>query len=244
MIETLLFMNEYERVTELIDQLILRYPDARDLRVHKVVANINQGDLESARLLVDSMPPSASSAYVTQIPYLPLFERDYEKAIDIWEIPEIAASSKNRGFSSSEDITKAWAYRLNGDEALALKHARLVIERISSLPRTGSYIDGFEYSDLAIAYAFIGEFDQALETANQSVQIISEDKDLIFGSNLSENRAQVLGMIGKRDEALAEIERLLNHPFGFSRWALYLDPRWDFFRDDERFNELIRPVNQ
>ena len=48
-------------------------------------------------------------------------------------------------------------------------------------------------------------------------------------------------MAGKREEALVEIERLLQHPIGFSPWLLYLDPRWDFFRDDERFNTLVRP---
>lgn len=243
MIETLLFMNEIDRITKLIDQFILRYPDARDLRVHKIAANMFQGDLESARLLVDSMPPSGSSAYITTVPYLPLFERDFDKAIEVWEIPEIAASSENRGYSSSVNITRAWAYRLKGEEALALEHARLVIEKINALPRTGSYIDGFEYSDLAIAYAFIGEFDKALETANASIQIIPEDEDSLFGTNLTEARAQVLGMIGERDEALAEIKRLLDHPTGFNRWQLYLDPRWDFFRDDERFNDLIRPLN-
>ena len=243
MIETLLFMNEIDRITKLIDQFILRYPDARDLRVHKVRTYILRGDLESARMLVDSMPPSVSSAYITTVPYLPLFERDFDKAIEVWEIPEIAASSENRGFSNSENITKAWVYRLRGDEDLAQEHARLVIEKVNSLPRTGSNIDGFEYSDLAIAYAFIGEFDKALETANASIEIIPEDKDFMFGTNLSEARAQVLGMIGQRDEALAEIERLLNHPTGFNRWELYLDPRWDFFRDDERFNELVRPLN-
>ena len=63
----------------------------------------------------------------------------------------------------------------------------------------------------------------------------------MFGSFASQTRAQVLGMAGKREEALAEIERLLNSPYRLNRWWLYLDPRWDYFRDDERFNDLIRP---
>ncbi len=36
---------------------------------------------------------------------------------------------------------------------------------------------------------------------------------------------------------------LLEVPNGFDKWWLYLDPRWDFMRDDERFNALIRPDN-
>ena len=42
---------------------------------------------------------------------------------------------------------------------------------------------------------------------------------------------------------IPEIERLLNTPAGLSRWDLYLNPDWDFFRDDERFNALARPEN-
>jgi len=50
-------------------------------------------------------------------------------------------------------------------------------------------------------------------------------------------------MAGQRDEAISELERLLETPAGPNRWQLHLDPTWDYFRDDERFNELIRPDN-
>ena len=73
--------------------------------------------------------------------------------------------------------------------------------------------------------------------------IIPEEIDMMFSTDISEANAQVLALAGKRDEAIAEIARLLEHPTGFSRWMLYLDPRWDFFRDDERFNTLIRPLD-
>jgi len=53
----------------------------------------------------------------------------------------------------------------------------------------------------------------------------------------------VLALVGQHDEALILLEKLLNTPNGFKRWHLYLDPRWDFFRDDERFNQLIKPLN-
>ena len=53
----------------------------------------------------------------------------------------------------------------------------------------------------------------------------------------------ILGLTGRQEEALAEIERLLDTPAGLRRWDLHLSPYWDFFRDDERFNELVRPLN-
>ena len=71
--------------------------------------------------------------------------------------------------------------------------------------------------------------------------MLPESKDQLYGIYMSQTRAQVLAMAGEREAALAEIERLLNSPYRFNKWNLYLDPRWDFFRDDERFNDLIRP---
>ena len=243
MVETLTIMNEYERASSLIDKYILKYPDARDLRANKVWVYMNQGDLESARILLDSMAPWVSSQYEITATALPMLERNYEKVIAMEELPEIVALADNRGIIGSGDLRMAWAYRLIGNEQSALEHANRTIEKVTSTPRTNSNTDGFELSYLAQAYAFVGEHDLALTTSMQAMVIIPEDIDMMFSTDISENNAQVLAMTGKRDEALAEIERLLEHPTGFNRWMLYLDPRWDFFRDDERFNELSRPLN-
>ncbi len=243
MIETLIYMGELERASKLIDKFVLRYPDARDLRASKVQVYMLQGDLESARLLLDSMAPWVSSQYFLTVTWLPLLERDYEKAIASWSIPEVVQTSGDRGFFAFGDVTKARIYRLMGNEDLAQAQANRAIESLTSLAPTNTYIDGFELSYLAEAYALLGETEKALTAAREAMDIIPEEKDMLFGSDISKKHAQVLGMIGRRDESLAEIERLLAHPTGFNRWELYLDPRWDFFRDDERFNDLVRPLN-
>ena len=38
-----------------------------------------------------------------------------------------------------------------------------------------------------------------------------------------------------------QLRRVVPRVEGFSRWQLHLDPAWDFFRDDPRFNDLVRP---
>ena len=243
MIETLIYMNEFERAASLIDTFILRYPDARDLGIFKVQIYMLQGKLESARLLLDSMTPWVSGSYELIVTWLPMLERDYEKTIAVQSLPEVSVMANNRGFIGYGDMYKAWAYRLDGDEGSALRYAKIAIEKLTSLTPTGSITDGFELNTLALAYAFVGENELALATSKNAMATTPEDKDSFEGVTASEVNAQVLALTGNRDEALAEIERLLNHPTGFGRWELYLDPRWDFFRDDERFNELIRPLN-
>ncbi len=243
MVETLIYMRELQKASKVIDKFVLRYPDARDLRASKVRIYMLQGDLESARLLLDSMAPWVSASYFLTATLLPILERDYAKAIASWSIPEVVQASSDRGFFAFGDVTKARVYRLMGDEDLAQAHANRAIESLTSLAPTNTNIDGFELSYLAEVYALVGENEKALTAAREAMAIIPEDKDMLFGTGISKAYAQVLALTGRRDEALVEIERLLEHPTGFIRWGLYLDPRWDFFRDDERFNALIRPLD-
>ena len=103
---------------------------------------------------------------------------------------------------------------------------------------TANYLEA-----LTLAYVETGNTDKALQTIEEALNLVPESRDSLKGASLSYSRAYVLAMANRRDEALAEINRLLNTPGGMERWELYLNPQWDFFRDDERFNELIKPLN-
>jgi TolB-like protein/Flp pilus assembly protein TadD len=245
MIETLIFYNQFARASKLLDDWMIRYPDAKDLRAGKVQTYMYQGDLKSARALLDTMNPWVSFTFQQTITQLPMFERDYEKYIEVTRIPEVLAVSENRGPGGDHGIGLAWAYKLMGDHKQAEKYIDQSIDYYHSLTPTGTDADGRELSKLAVAYALKGENEKAREAARKSREIIPEGEngDIFSSAGMSRTNALVLGMTGKRDEALLEIERLLEHPTGFTRWELYLDPRWDFFRDDERFNALARPEN-
>ena len=53
----------------------------------------------------------------------------------------------------------------------------------------------------------------------------------------------MLALVEDRDLALAAIQSALDQQATFlSPWLLALDPRWDFMRDDERFNALAATV--
>ena len=169
--------------------------------------------------------------------------RDYEKAIAIWDQPEVQAMADNRGYLGQRDLNRGLAYRLMGNDEEAVAHLRKVIHLISNAHPTGTSLDAFELQTQAAAYALLGENQKALDASARSMQLMPEERDKIDGTVIATQNAYILAHSGRRDEALAEIERLLIQPAGFNRWALYLDPTWDFFRDDARFNELARPLN-
>lgn len=74
-------------------------------------------------------------------------------------------------------------------------------------------------------------------------RMLGNEDATVFTAEMRFTRALVLGMAGKREESLAELENLVKQGANISPWRLSLDPNWDFFRDDERFNELARPLN-
>ena len=135
------------------------------------------------------------------------------------------------------------AYLFAGDEKEAKRYFEQSIVEINTWQTTGKYLDALRMNVFSLTYAYLGDFGNALKTSQQAMDMLPQDKDHIFGSFITKDHILILAMAGYRDEALQKLETNLDRPEGYTRWELYLHPAWDFFRDDERFNELIRPKN-
>ena len=94
-----------------------------------------------------------------------------------------------------------------------------------------------------MSYAGKGMYKEAESSINRAIETFGRGGDAIFTAEAEKLRALILGMAGKREESLTELERLLQAPVGYTPWELKLHPQWDFFRDDERFNALATPPN-
>ncbi|MGA9573647.1 MAG: hypothetical protein WBS20_06860 [Lysobacterales bacterium] len=247
MIETLIYMREYDRAEPLITSWMETYPEAMDIKGNYLWLMVyRDGDLAHARNLFAQIEPNAGAPYRDAAFYLPLLERDYQKAIDIYDSPKLSGFFDDPVSRGYELIGKSQVYGYMGNQELALEFAQRAIKAFLELQSASSgsnKSDAQNLAALAIAYAQTGDLAKALEAANQACTLIPESRDSYAGVGLSQTRAWILAMSGNRDEALLEIQRLLSVPGGFDRWLLYLDPQWDFFRDDERFNEMIRPLN-
>ncbi len=242
--DTMLYIKRFEEASPLIDLWMRKFPDARDLRGQKARVYIyGLGDLQSARELITSVPPWTGNEFFINITALPLLERDYQGVIDAYKLAEVKTMLSNRSYMGRDGWPSGFAYRMLGNEQAANQQFNAAIDLLTTAQPSGTYSDAFELSNLALALAGKGMYDEALTEIDQSIEILQRSDDAIFTPEMERDRALILAMSGKHDEALAEIERLLNAPVGFSRWDLYLNPFWDFFRDDERFNKLARPLN-
>ncbi len=108
--------------------------------------------------------------------------------------------------------------------------------------RRGSTVAA-DLGTLALALALRGETTQAIQLAEEATRVQSIESDSLSGAAPLQTLCMVLALSGERDRALELIAEIIDVPGGLIRWETYLDPRWDFFRDDKRFNNLIRPHN-
>ena len=91
-------------------------------------------------------------------------------------------------------------------------------------------------ADLAFAYAGAGRNEDARKQAQRAVELYSNDA--IFRPWAERTQILVAAMAGDRDSGIPGIELLLKEPGGPTPAELRIDPSWDPFRGDPRFEKL------
>jgi tetratricopeptide (TPR) repeat protein len=92
---------------------------------------------------------------------------------------------------------------------------------------------------LSLNYVMLDDGDSALREGRLAVDLIS--KDAFAGPSAVENLAMIYAWVGRTDDALQQIERLLTLDYSGSLTVhrLQYEFWWDPLREDPRFQELI-----
>jgi tetratricopeptide (TPR) repeat protein len=98
---------------------------------------------------------------------------------------------------------------------------------------------------LAIAYAGIGQGDDALREAHEAIQLAPLDKDAFYNGPVGyEVLAQVHTLRGDYDAAIEQLEYLLTLPAGLvSESYLQIAPEYANLRHHPRFQALLAKAN-
>jgi tetratricopeptide (TPR) repeat protein len=169
-----------------------------------------------------------------------MFQREYEDAAT-WaaggfgSAPYLANEVENR-------ITRATIHRLMGEGTLALAHfdsARVVALRELRPGMANKRLECDLRAHLAVAYAGLGQREQALQEAEALLGLDPLAVDAWWGSNWLLDLAEMNVLLGERDSAIDLLEQVLSMPSRLTVPLLELDPLWDPLRDHARFQELL-----
>ncbi len=243
--ETLGMMQQWSRLDELLLLARPRYSDDTDLAAEEAMLPLwSRGDVASSRELYGSVRPNVGENYIFATIEIPWFERDFAGVIKSWERPEVREFMSLEGFAGYRDLQLAMANRYLGQTDRADLLLEGIAQQLANIDRNRpNLVVAFELSTLALALALQGETFRAIAIAEEATRLVSRQSDEVDGPWHLQVLCWVLALSGERDRALEIMAQQIDKPAGFIRWQLYLDPRWDFFRDDDRFNDLIRPDN-
>jgi serine/threonine protein kinase/Flp pilus assembly protein TadD len=162
---------------------------------------------------------------------------DFEEALNqIKGIKEI----DDQFYYKPEDLFLAEIYMLLKNKPLAEKHfqaaVKIIKEKIKDNPQ-----DSRLHTSLGIAYAGLGEKENAIREGKYGYELLPVSKEAWRGTWRLLDLATIYTMVGEHELALDAIEDLLKRPTdAISVSLLKLDPVWEPLHSNKRYQKLIK----
>jgi serine/threonine-protein kinase len=95
------------------------------------------------------------------------------------------------------------------------------------------------HSALGIAYAGLGQRQEAVQEGQRATELMPVGKEAYRGYYRAWDLARIYTMVGEYDAAIAQLEQLLSLPGHLTVPWLRIDPTWDPLRSHPRFQKLL-----
>lgn len=142
------------------------------------------------------------------------------------------------GYTFPKTWYDGWIARARGDQAAAasaFEQARLTVEEDGRVCAS----DEKSLCVLGLIDAALGRKKHALDEARRATQVLPISKDAFDGPILATNLAVVYAQTGDIEEAVKQLEKLIDLPNGPTPALLRVEPEWDPLRESSRFQALI-----
>lgn len=156
-------------------------------------------------------------------------------ALKVWETIGGAPADERRQASARSAI-RVVAGDLSDATADAEKAVRLLEERLRQRPN-----ELVSLRQLSWSYLALNRSSDALKAAQQLVDVLPPEKDVLLGAANLAGLAEIEARSGAAAEAVKNLRRLLSIPAGESVTIarLKIDPVWDPIRNDPAFQQLL-----
>ncbi|HEX5124551.1 MAG TPA: hypothetical protein VFV97_15010 [Rhodanobacteraceae bacterium] len=234
--ETYANLRRYDEARQWLDRALVLAPNDVMATFYKSLSYMYEGRLdEAARVIEPAVRNANPDATLMQAAmYLHLLQRRDDDVI----------AEASAQLARPEDALEGWRTRTALYLALAQRRAGHADEARKTFAEAATHAEPLKDHvddtlvpiDLAFAYAGAGRNADARKQAQHALELYSTDA--IFRPWAEQTQIQVAAMAGDRDSGIPGIELLLKEPSGITPAQLRLDPVWDSFRGDPRFEKL------
>jgi TolB-like protein len=236
LIETYLYLHQYDKAIELSRQGLSLIPDYKNFNRSIFSSFLNKtGDLRAA--LKESGLKEVDVQEVDVQYYVYYYNRQYDKLIEL--ISKNTSILTDQFDYQPKIYELALTYYLSGNKSLCKIYTDSTItylkQKIIEIPDDDRF-----YAALGKSYAFSGNVKDAFACGRKAVNLKPIKLDALQGVKKEQDLMEIYIFTGNYDLALDKIEYLLSQPSWFSVGILMVDPVFDNLRSLPRFQKIIQ----
>jgi tetratricopeptide (TPR) repeat protein len=237
-------LRRYDDEESVFDRAVAANPStATYFQLLRAQVELQKANLETARKLLDSLPPEYDpdgAATTTRI-NLALYDRDAGLAGNILAASKLEELAGGSGTLLPRGWFEALIARAQGD---APKARDAFVKARSSIENKVKHDpdDGVLLSTLALIDAGLLRNNEALAEAKRAVALRPISSDALDGAVVLTNVSMVYAWLGDKNSALEQLEFLAKTPGGPDYGQLKFDPTWDGLRGDARFLKIVEEL--
>jgi TolB-like protein/class 3 adenylate cyclase/Tfp pilus assembly protein PilF len=234
------YLRRFDDALTTINRALEISPDSESTRGNKANVLQSAGRLSEAAQELARIPANSTDDWVvwTRLTQA-LYERQYDVAIDIAE-RKLNATPAGQPLTTlvlSALVNSGYCHAWTGQPEPARRDFTRVINELKPTPDADVPADANGTPIwLALAYAGLGEKENALKRAQHALK--AYETDAIGKAQTETVLAQIQAQLGDREAAIAALPQLLEVPAGVTTADLRFNPFWDPLRKDPRFQKL------
>src|SRR5438874_1888719 len=237
-----------QKADEGMDRVLALFPDSFNVKIQRAYFEFYwKGSTAPIKAALQSLPPNLDPDGVVTFARwdVSLMDRDVNGADKALTACQLDTISSQTGVRLPKSYLQACVDLVRGDAAKAqaeFEAARPAIEKIVA----DSPQDGTRRAQLGLLYAFLGRKEDALREGQRAMELKPITHDVIEGAIVEDFYTLTCARLGKTDEAINRIERLLTTPFAvdYADESITLSDlrqrwEWDPLRNDPRFQKIL-----
>jgi serine/threonine-protein kinase len=236
---TFFYLRRYQEAEYWYDRLIALEPDKAAPYSYKAWLFLmwNADTKKARKVLQGAVGMVNQSRLLSSLMRCDMLDRDFDSALI--RLPAMLAIAEID--SADYYLTNGRIYYFMGENSLSVTYydsARAFLEE-SVVKMEWSVREAFEHCRLGIAYAGLGEKNEAIREGELGRELLPLSKDRLFGMDIIESLAKIYTIVGEYGFAIDQLEILLSNPSMISAPLVRIDPIWDPLRDNPRFQALL-----